>query len=79
MLQVEYLFCSETVSGVRPLNASQNFRALWVATSRMADGLLEAVRGLWLADPGLGPKPLLAKLREQQPNLEWAPGRFGRR
>eukprot|EP00964_Phaeocystis_antarctica_P041429 scaffold23682_cov61-Phaeocystis_antarctica.AAC.4 len=36
---------------------------------RMADGLLEAVRGLWLADPGLGPKPLLAKLREQQPDL----------
>ena len=38
--------------------------------SRMADhGLLEAVRGLWLADPGLAPKPLLAKLREQQPDL----------
>ena len=35
----------------------------------MADGLLEAVRGLRLADPELGPKPLLAKLREQQPNL----------
>ena len=36
----------------------------------MADGLiLEAVRGLWLADPGLGPKPLLAKLREQQSDL----------
>eukprot|EP00964_Phaeocystis_antarctica_P095893 scaffold62285_cov56-Phaeocystis_antarctica.AAC.2 len=35
----------------------------------MADGLLEAVRGLRLADPGLGPKPLLAKLREQQPDL----------
>ena len=35
----------------------------------MAGGLLEAVRGLWLADPGLGPKPLLAKLREQQPEL----------
>ena len=31
---------------------------------RMADGLLEAVRGLWLIDPGLGPKPLLASLRE---------------
>ena len=31
--------------------------------------LLEAVRGLWLADPELGPKPLLAKLREQQPDL----------
>eukprot|EP00964_Phaeocystis_antarctica_P040591 scaffold23202_cov56-Phaeocystis_antarctica.AAC.1 len=35
----------------------------------MADGLLETVRGLWLADPELGPKPLLAKLREQQPDL----------
>ena len=35
----------------------------------MADGLLEAVRGLWLAHPELGPKPLLAKLREQQPDL----------
>ena len=35
----------------------------------MADGLLEAVRGLWLADPGLGPKPLLAQLRKQQPDL----------
>ena len=35
----------------------------------MADALLEAVRGLWLADPELGPKPLLAKLREQQPDL----------
>jgi hypothetical protein len=37
----------------------------------MADDalLLEAVRGLWLAHPELGPKPLLAKLREQQPGL----------
>ena len=33
------------------------------------DGLLEAVRGLRLAHPELGPKPLLAKLREQQPEL----------
>jgi len=33
------------------------------------DGLLEAVRGLHLAHPELGPKPLLAKLREQQPEL----------
>ena len=31
----------------------------------MADGLLEAVRGLHLVHPELGPKPLLAKLREQ--------------
>ena len=37
-------------------------------SGRMADdGLLEAVRGLHLAHPELGPKPLLAKLREQQP------------
>ena len=38
----------------------------------MADGLLEAVRGLWLADFELGPNPLLTKLRaarEQQPDL----------
>eukprot|EP00964_Phaeocystis_antarctica_P131957 scaffold95962_cov49-Phaeocystis_antarctica.AAC.3 len=46
---------------------------VWVALATrdvpMADGLLEAVRGLWLADPELGPKPLLAKLREQQPDL----------
>ena len=33
------------------------------------DGLLQAVRGLHLAHPELGPKPLLAKLREQQPDL----------
>ena len=36
---------------------------------RVADGLLEAVRGLHLAHPELGPKPLLAKLRAQQPDL----------
>ena len=36
----------------------------------MASALLEAVRGLHLACPDLGPKPLLAKLREQQPDLE---------
>ena len=40
----------------------------------MADGLLEAVRGLRLAHPELGPKPLLAKLREQQPDLGAARG-----
>jgi tetratricopeptide (TPR) repeat protein len=33
------------------------------------DALLEAVRGLRLAHPELGPKPLLAKLREQRPGL----------
>ena len=43
--------------------------AVRVATTHMADGLLEAVRGMWLAHPDLGPKPLLAKLREQQPDL----------
>jgi len=37
---------------------------------RMADGLIEAVRGLRLAHPELGPNSLLAKLREQQPGLE---------
>ena len=33
------------------------------------EALLEAVRGLRVADPGLGFKPLLAKLRERQPDL----------
>jgi hypothetical protein len=33
------------------------------------DALLEAVRGLRVAEPDLGVKPLLAKLREQQPDL----------
>ena len=36
---------------------------------RMSAALLEAVRGLHVADPDLGVKPLLAKLREQQPGL----------
>ena len=40
-----------------------------LSTEQMADGLLEAVRGLHLAHPELGPKPLLAKLRQQQPDL----------
>ena len=35
----------------------------------MTDALLEAVRGLWLADPELGLKPLLTKLRQRQPDL----------
>ena len=35
----------------------------------MSDRLLEAVRALRVADPDLGQKPLLAKLREQQPDL----------
>jgi hypothetical protein len=33
------------------------------------DALLEAVRGLRVAEPDLGLKPLLAKLRDQQPEL----------
>ena len=33
------------------------------------DALLEAVRGLRLAEPDLGLKPLLAKLRDQRPEL----------
>ena len=33
------------------------------------DPLLEALRALRVADPELGQKPLLAKLREQQPEL----------
>eukprot|EP00964_Phaeocystis_antarctica_P114803 scaffold78748_cov72-Phaeocystis_antarctica.AAC.4 len=58
--------------GLCPPNASPNLRP-WSRLAwrgRMADGLLEAVRGLWLAHPELGPKPLLARLREQQPDLE---------
>ena len=35
----------------------------------MSDAVLEAVRGLRVAEPELGFKPLLAKLREQQPDL----------
>ena len=35
----------------------------------MSQALVEAVRGLHIADPDLGLKPLLAKLREQQPSL----------
>ena len=35
----------------------------------MSEALMEAVRGLHVADPDLGVKPLLAKLREQQPDL----------
>ena len=36
----------------------------------MSTALLEAVRGLRLAEPDLGVRPLLVKLREQQPDLE---------
>ena len=37
--------------------------------AEMDDALLEAVRGLRVAEPDLGFKPLLAKLRAQQPDL----------
>ena len=37
--------------------------------TEMSEALLEAVRGLRVAEPDLGFKPLLAKLREQQPDL----------
>eukprot|EP00964_Phaeocystis_antarctica_P084076 scaffold52940_cov82-Phaeocystis_antarctica.AAC.2 len=41
-----------------------------MSNPRMSEeALLEAVRGLRVADPDLGLKPLLAKLREQQPDL----------
>ena len=41
--------------------------------NRMADdSLLEAVRGLHLAHPELGPKPLLAKLRRSAAELKEA-------
>ena len=48
--------------------------ALAPGASRMCDlctpdTLLEAVRGLRVADPELGFKPLLAKLQQQQPDL----------
>ena len=36
------------------------------------DAVVEAVRGLRVAEPGLGVKPLLAKLREKRPDLEVA-------
>ena len=36
----------------------------------MVESLIVAVRALRVADPDLGLKPLLAKLREQQPDLE---------
>ena len=40
-----------------------------VTTLTMCDALLEAVRGLRVAHPDLGAEQLLAKLREQQPDL----------
>ena len=43
--------------------------ALPSVAGRMSASLLEAVRALRVADPDLGQKPLLAKLREEQPEL----------
>ena len=40
-----------------------------IPAGAMSESLLEAVRGLRVADPDLGLKPLLVKLREQQPDL----------
>ena len=40
--------------------------------SRNVDAVVEAVRGLRVAEPDLGVKPLLAKLREKRPDLEVA-------
>ena len=41
----------------------------WAVAGRMSETLLEAVRGLHVAYPDLGVKPLLAQLREQHPGL----------
>ena len=46
---------------------------------RMSAALLEAVRGLHVADPDLGVKPLLAKLRGSSQAWERAPERCARR
>ena len=61
-----------------PQTSSRRFFSSHVLTGRTSrrmcepctpDALLEAVRGLRVAEPDLGFKPLLAKLREQQPDL----------
>eukprot|EP00964_Phaeocystis_antarctica_P123444 scaffold87103_cov48-Phaeocystis_antarctica.AAC.1 len=46
-----------------------SFTRLRAVAGRMSETLLEAVRALRVADPDLGLKPLLVKLREQQPDL----------
>eukprot|EP00964_Phaeocystis_antarctica_P039121 scaffold22374_cov48-Phaeocystis_antarctica.AAC.1 len=61
--------CLTSDSGARARSAGASPASGAAEQARMPDALLEAVRGLWLADPELGPKPLLAKLREQQPDL----------
>eukprot|EP00964_Phaeocystis_antarctica_P152311 scaffold120132_cov48-Phaeocystis_antarctica.AAC.2 len=58
------------VDKLSPSASPEHFVPRAVARSwAMSEDLLEAVRGLRVADPGLGFKPLLAKLREQQPDL----------
>ena len=57
-----------------PLEEQRGYPAAGPAHPRMCepcapDALLEAVRGLRLAEPDLGLKPLLAKLRDQRPEL----------
>ena len=53
----------------RPCAAPARFRAARMCEPCAPDALLEAVRGLRVAEPDLGLKPLLAKLREQRPEL----------
>ena len=45
------------------------YHPLAPVAGRMSETLLNALRGLRVANPDLGLKPLLAKLREQQPDL----------
>ena len=45
----------------------------------MSEALLEAVRALRVADPDLGVKSLLSKLKEQQPDLEVSSKKSARR
>ena len=44
-----------------------------------SDALLEAMRALRVANPDLGVKPIIAKLREQQPDLGAGNKEFARR
>ena len=73
--------CDETLTSmaaVRKLSrvTPSNFCACRAGTrggrrcAAMSSALLAAVRGLHVAEPSLGVKPLLARLREQQPDLE---------
>ena len=60
-----YFKLTEGPNCVTPLFLPKLDAAVWVGSRYwrrgMAEGLLEAVRGLRLAYPALGPKPLLAK------------------